>query len=92
MIHLGQARARLGPEADTDAAERMAQVNGTSKGEAEKEIELAWQRWFQLGIVENWTIEVSESIRMAYPALGAIHGLVIVRERGTDSKGAQARL
>lgn len=84
VIHLGQARARLGPQAVTEAAERMAHVNGTSKGETAQEIESAWQRWLQLGAVESWTIDVSESIRKAYAALEAIHGAVINREQ-TDS-------
>ncbi len=88
VIHLGQAWARLGHEADADAAELMARVNGTRREEAEKEIESVWQRWLQLGIVEDWTINVSESIRTVHPALVSIHGLVIGKERATDSQGS----
>ena len=55
----------------------MAHVNGTSADEAQAEIELAWRRWFRLGVIQRWTIEVSESLRRAYSALAAIHGLVV---------------
>ena len=84
VIHLGQARSRLGPRATDAARDRMARVNGTSGSEAQEEINSSWMRWHRLGMVPRWTIEVEVSIRQAHPELEAVHGFVVEASDETD--------
>jgi hypothetical protein len=65
VIQHGEARSRLGPRAAAEAPSHMARVNGTTRTNS-RQFRRGLAPWLRLGVIDRWTIEVSESVRKTH--------------------------